>query len=152
MCDCDCVCVCLSVDMSVCVCICVLWCHSRSLLIWHSNTYFAAICAVGPSPKTIGSLLPSSSLKIFFSLMSSYFGHFWWKCTSVSTSPVVQWPHILRSFGSQDFIRLLFSMLRLWSPSLYLVRTRLCFVSRSVTRYSANSYSRFKGQVAIKLV
>ncbi len=62
------------------------------------------------------------------------------KCTSVSTSSVLQWAHNISSLGNNVFLCLHLSMARLCTLSLYVVGIQLCcFVSLTVIRYSSNS-------------
>ena len=80
----------------------------------------------------------------YVSLMSWYSGQVVRKCNSVSTSFCVQWVHSLSSLGIQVCLWRPFSIARLCSLSLYLVKIFLCFGSVTLLRYSAMVYSLFK--------
>ena len=105
---------------------------------------FAHCCI---SPNRYGSLWASGvSLKSLHAfvirgkcvfLMSSYDWQEVRKCSSVSSWLCVQWEHSLSSLGSQVCLWRPFSMARLCSLSLYLVKDFLSFGSVTVVRYSA---------------
>ena len=63
------------------------------------------------------------------------------KCSSVSTSPWVQWTQSLSSLGSQVCLWRPFSIAKLCSLILYRVRYFRSFGSLTLHRYSANLYS-----------
>ena len=75
-----------------------------------------------------------------------YSGQMVRKCSSVSTSFCVQWVHSLSSLGMQVRLCRPFSIARLCSLSLYLVKIFLCFGSVTVLRYSATVYSLFRAR------
>ena len=104
-------------------------------------------CHCGISPSRYGSLsklgLFSNSLWICViwgkcvSLIWSYIGEEVRKCSSVSTSFCGQCAHSLSSLGSLVCLRRPFSIARLCSLSLYIVKAFLKFGSVTVGRYSA---------------
>uniref|UniRef100_A0A4W5RA42 Glypican 5c n=1 Tax=Hucho hucho TaxID=62062 RepID=A0A4W5RA42_9TELE len=82
--------------------------------------------------------------EIFSSLIWSYIWQEVRKCISVSTSFCGQCAHSLSSLESLVCLRRLFSIARLCSLSLYMVKAFLNFGSVTVVRYSATVCSLFR--------
>ena len=78
------------------------------------------------------------------SLIWSYIGQEVRKCSSVSTSFCGQCAHSLSSLESHVCLRRPFSMARLCSLSLYIVKAFLKFGSVTVVRSAATVYSLFR--------
>ena len=138
-----------------------------ALFLWQQVTNLAAVmahCCI--SPIRYGSLskldLFSNSLWIcviwgkYVSLIWSYIWQEVRKCSSVSTSFCGQCAHSLSSLESQVCLRRPFSIARLCSLSLYIVKAFLNFGSVTEVRYSAAVYSLFRvshsGQVFCRCV
>ena len=128
-----------------------------ALFLWQQVTNLAAVMAhCGISPSRYGSFskldMFSNSLWIcviwgkYVSLIWSYIGQEVRKCSSVSTSFCGQWAHSLSSLESHVCLRRPFSIARLCSLSLYIVKAFLKFGSVTVVRYSATVYSLFRAK------
>ena len=139
-------------------CIYNVVCYSLdALFLWQQVTNLTAVMAhCGISPSRCGSLsksgLFSNSLWIcviwgkYVSLILSYIGQEFRKCSSVSTSFCGLCAHSLSSLESQVCLRRPFSMTSLCSLSLYIVKAFLKFGSVTVVRYSATVYSLFRAK------
>ena len=125
-------------------------------------TNLAAVMAhCGISPSRYGSLsklgLFSNSLwicviwGIYVSLIWSYIWQEVRKCSSVSTSFCGQCAHSLSSLESQVCLWQPFSIARLCSLSLCIVKSFLKFGSVTVVRYSATVYSLFRASLSLSL-
>ena len=119
-----------------------------ALFSWQQVTHLAAVMHTGISPSRYGSLskldLFSNSLWVcviwgkYVSLIWSYIGQEVRKCSSPH---FVGSEHSLSSLESHVCLRRPFSIARLCSLSLYLVKAFLKFGSVTVVRYSATVYS-----------
>ena len=123
-----------------------------ALFLWQQVTDLAAVMAVMAHRYLSKLGLFSNSLWIcviwgkYVSLIWSYIGQEVRKCSSVSTSFCGQWVHSLSSLESHVCLRRPFSIARLCSLSLYIVKAFLNFGSVTVVRYSAAVYSLFRAK------
>ena len=122
-----------------------------ALFLWQQVTNLAAMMAhCGISHSRYGSLSICGLFSNYLCIcvIWSYIWQDVRMCSSVYTHFVgsEQWAHSLSSLESHVCLRRPFSIARLCSLSLYIVKAFLNFVSVTVVRYSATVYSLFRAK------
>jgi hypothetical protein len=125
--------------------------HWSSLFLWQQVTHLAAVMhTVLFHPVDMGVYQNWICFRNLCVIWGKYVSLIWsyiWqevrKCDSVSTSFCGQWAHRLSSLESQVCLRWSFSIARLCSLSLYIVKAFLKFGSVTEVRYSATVSSLF---------